>query len=121
MRRGFLYLVAIIDWSTRRVLSRRLSNTLTAGLCVEALGDALARFGKPGILNTDQGSQFTSKAFTRVLLDHGVEISMDGRGRCHDDILVERLWWTVRHKCVYCGGPGRFLASRTRFELVLPP
>ena len=101
MRRGFLYLVAIIDWSTRRVLSWRLSNTLTAGFCVEALGEALVRFGKPGIFNTDQGSQFTSEAFTRVLLDHGIEISMDGRGRCHDNIFVERLWWTVKHEWVY--------------------
>ena len=101
MRQGFLYLVAIIDWATRRVLSWRLSNTLTAGFCVEALGDALARFGKPGIFNTDQGSQFTSDEFTQLLRDHGVEISMDGRGRCHDNIFVERLWWTVKHEWVY--------------------
>ena len=101
MRRGFLYLVAIIDWATRRVLSWRLSNTLTAGFCVDALGEALARFGRPGIFNTDQGSQFTSEAFTRVLLDHRIEISMDGRGRCHDNIFVERLWWTVKHEWVY--------------------
>ena len=101
MRQGFLYLVAIIDWATRRVLSWRLSNTLTAGFCVEALGAALARFGKPGIFNTDQGSQFTSDEFTTLLRDHGVEISMDGRGRCHDNIFVERLWWTVKHEWVY--------------------
>jgi putative transposase len=101
MRRGFLYLVAIIDWSTRRVLSWRLSNTLAAGFCVEALGEALARFGKPAIFNTDQGSQFTSEVFTRVLLEHRIEISMDGRGRCHDNIFVERLWWTVKHEWVY--------------------
>ena len=101
MRQGFLYLVAIIDWATRRVLSWRLSNTLTAGFCVEALGEALARFGKPGIFNTDQGSQFTSDEFTTLLRDHGVEISMDGRGRCHDNIFVERLWWTVKHEWVY--------------------
>ena len=101
MRRGFLYLVAIIDWSTRRVLSWRLSNTLTAGFCVEALSEALARFDKPGIFNSDQGSQFTSKVFTRVLLDHRIEVSMDGRGRCHDNIFVERLWWTVKHEWVY--------------------
>ena len=101
MRQGFLYLVAIIDWATRRVLSWRLSNTLTAGFCVEALGDALARFGKPGIFNTDQGSQFTSAEFTTLLRDHRVEISMDGRGRCHDNIFVERLWWTVKHEWVY--------------------
>jgi putative transposase len=87
MEHGFLYLVAIIDWATRRVLSWRLSNTLAAGFCVEALSEALARFGKPGIFNTDQGTQFTSAEFTKVLLDHGVEISMDGRGRCHDNHL----------------------------------
>jgi putative transposase len=101
MRQGFLYLVAIIDWATRRVLSWCLSNTLTAGFCVEALNEALARFGKPEIFNSDQGSQFTSEEFTRVLLDHGIEISMDGRGRCHDNIFVERLWWTVKHEWVY--------------------
>ena len=101
MRQGFLYLVAIIDWATRRVLSWRLSNTLTAGFCVDALGEALARFDKPKIFNSDQGSQFTSEEFTRVLLDHGIEISMDGRGRCHDNIFVERLWWTVKHEWVY--------------------
>ena len=101
MRRGFLYLVAIIDWATRRVLSWRLSNTLTAGFCVEALGEALAQFGKPAIFNTDQGSQFTGEAFTRLLLDHRIDISMDGRGRCHDNIFVERLWWTVKYEWVY--------------------
>src|SRR5712675_426651 len=84
MQQGFLYLVAIIDWATRRVLSWRLSNTLTAGFCVEALSEALARFGRPEIFNSDQGSQFTSEEFTRVLLDQGIEISMDGRGRCYD-------------------------------------
>src|SRR5207302_861418 len=94
MQQGFLYLVAIIDWATRRVLSWRLSNTLTAGFCVEALSEALARFGKPDIFNTDQGAQFTSDEFTQMLRDHGIEISMDGRGRCHDNIFVERLWWT---------------------------
>ena len=100
MQRGFLYLVAIIDWATRRVLSWRLSNSLTAEFCVEALGEALARFGRPEIFNSDQGSQFTSEDFTRVLLDHGSKISMDGRGRCHDHIFVERLWWTVKHEWV---------------------
>ena len=98
---GFLYLAAIIDWATRRVLSWRLSNTLMAGLCVEALSEALARFGKPGIFNTDQGAQFTSDEFTNMLTDHRIEISMDGRGRCHDNIFVERLWWTVKHEWVY--------------------
>jgi transposase InsO family protein len=101
MQQGFLYLVAIIDWATRRVLSWRLSNTLTAGFCVEALSEALARFGKPGIFNTAQGAQFTSDEFTQILRDHGIEISTDGRGRCHDNIFVERLWWTVKHEWVY--------------------
>ena len=101
MRQGFLYLVAIIDWATRRVLSWGLSNSLTATFCIEALSEALARFGKPEIFNSDQGSQFTSEEFTRVLLDHGIEISMDGRGRCHDNIFVERLWWTLKHEWVY--------------------
>src|ERR1700747_2813424 len=101
MRQGFLYLAAIIDWATRRVLSWRLSNTQTAGFCVEALSEALARFGKPGIFNTDQGAQFNSEECTQMLRDHEIEISMDGRGRCHDNIFVERLWWTVKHEWVY--------------------
>jgi len=101
MRQGFLYLVVILDWSTRRVLAWRLSNTLTVGFCIEALREALARFGTPEIFNSDQGSQFTSEAFTKVLREHGVQISMDGRGRCHDNIFVERLWWTVKHEWVY--------------------
>jgi putative transposase len=101
MQQGFLYLVAIIDWATRRVLSWRLSNTLTTEFCVEALREALARFGKPDIFNTDQGAQFTSDEFTKMLTDHGIKISMDGRGRCHDNIFVERLWWTVKHEWVY--------------------
>jgi putative transposase len=78
-----------------------LSNTLTTEFCVEALHEALARFGKPGIFNTEQGAQFTSSEFTQMLPDHGIEISMDGRRRCHDNILVERLWWTVKHEWVY--------------------
>jgi putative transposase len=90
MQQGFLYLVAIIDW--------RLSNTLTTGFCVETPSEALARFGKPGIFNTDQGAQFTSDEFTTMLRDHEIEISS---GRCHDNIFVERLWWTVKHEWVY--------------------
>ena len=101
MQHGFLYLVAIIDWATRRVLSWQLSNTLTAGFCVEALSEALARFGNPGIFNTDQGAQFTSDEFTKLLRNHGIEISMDRRRRCHDNVFVERLWWTVKHEWVY--------------------
>ena len=101
MQRGFLYLVAIIDWATRRTLAWRLSNTLTSDFCVAALEEAITRYGCPEIFNTDQGSQFTSKEFTDVLKNHGIKISMDGRGRCHDNIFVERLWWTVKHEWVY--------------------
>ena len=101
MRRGFLYLVAILDWATRKVLAWRLSNTLTSDFCVAALNEALARYGPPEIFNTDQGSQFTSQDFTDVLNAHAIQISMDGRGRCHDNIFVERLWWTVKHEWVY--------------------
>lgn len=101
MRHGFLYLCAILDWATRKVLAWRLSNTLTSDFCVAALKEALMRYGTPEIFNTDQGSQFTSAEFTGVLIEHQVEISMDGRGRCHDNIFVERLWWTIKHEWVY--------------------
>ncbi len=93
---GVAYLVAIIDWYSRRVLTWRLSNTLEAGFCVEGLEDALRAHGQPEIFNTDQGSQFTSTAFTRILLEAGVAISMDGRGRALDNIFVERLWRSVK-------------------------
>jgi putative transposase len=101
MRRGFLYLVAIMDWATRHVLAWRLSNTMDAKFCVEALAEAMARYGKPEIFNTDQGSQFTSLAFTGVLNDTGVAISMDGRGRCLDNIFIERLWRSLKYEAVY--------------------
>ena len=101
MRRGFMYLVAVMDWHTRRVLSFRLSNTLEADFCVEALEEALARYGPPEIFNTDQGSQFTSNRFTDVLIAHDVKISMDGRGRFLDNIFIERLWWSLKYECVY--------------------
>ena len=101
MRRGFLYLVAIMDWASRKVLAWRLSNTMDAGFCVEALEDALARFGKPEIFNTDQGSQFTSNAFTGVLRAAEIKISMDGRGRWMDNVFIERLWRSVKYECVY--------------------
>jgi len=101
MQKGFLYLVAILDWATRRVLAWRLSNTLTADFCAAALQEAIARYGQPEIFNTDQGSQFTSEEFTGVLKAQGIQISMDGRGRCHDNIFVERLWWTVKYEWVY--------------------
>ncbi len=101
VQRGFLYLVAVMDWATRRVLAWRLSNTLDARFCVEALTEALDRYGRPRIFNTDQGSQFTSLAFTAVLQDAGVAISMDGRGRCMDNIFIERLWRSLKYEAVY--------------------
>jgi putative transposase len=101
MRRGFLYLVAIMDWATRKVLAWRLSNTMDAGFCVAALEEALARYGKPEIFNTDQGSQFTSQAFTSVLREAQVRISMDGRGRWMDNVFIERLWRSLKYECVY--------------------
>lgn len=101
LKRGFMYLVAIIDWYSRKVLSWRISNTLEADFCVEALQDAIRYHGCPEIFNTDQGSQFTSEDFTEVLEDHGIKISMDGRGRFQDNIFIERLWWTVKHHYVY--------------------
>jgi putative transposase len=98
--KGFAYLVAIMDWATRYVLSWRLSNSLDTGFCVECLKEAL-KFGKPQIFNTDQGSQFTSIEFTDVLKDQGITISMDGRGRVFDNIFIERLWRTVKYENVY--------------------
>ena len=101
VQRGFLYLVAIMDWASRHVLAWRLSNTLDARFCVEALEEALARYGRPEIFNTDQGSQFTSFEFTGTLRDAGVMISMDGRGRCMDNIFIERLWRSLKYEAVY--------------------
>jgi putative transposase len=101
MRCGFLYLVAIMDWATRHVLSWRLSNTMDAGFCVEALKEALVMYGAPEIFNTDQGSQFTSIDFTGVLSAAGVKISMDGRGRYLDNIFIERLWRSLKYEAVY--------------------
>jgi putative transposase len=102
--RGFLYLVAIIDWASRAVLSWRLSNTMDVSFCVAALEEALARFGTPAIFNTDQGSQFTSAAFTGTLAAAGVRISMDGRGRWMDNVFIERLWRSLKHEDVYLKG-----------------
>jgi putative transposase len=101
VRRGYLYLVAIMDWATRKVLSWRLSNTMHADFCVEALNDALDRYGPPEIMNTDQGSQFTGAAWTTTLTEAGVRISMDGRGRCMDNIFIERLWRSLKQEAVY--------------------
>jgi putative transposase len=101
MQRGFLYLVAVMDWATRKVLSWRVSNTMEADFCIEALEEALERFGRPEIFNTDQGSQFTSPQFTGVLREAGVRISMDGRGRWMDNVFIERLWRSLKYECIY--------------------
>ena len=101
MAKGFMYLVAIMDWYSRRVLSWRVSNTLDTDFCIEALEEAVQRFGAPEIFNTDQGSQFTSEAFTDVLKSHGIDISMDGKGRWVDNVFVERLWRSVKYEDVY--------------------
>jgi putative transposase len=101
MRRGFMYLVAVMDWSTRKVLSWRVSNTMDVEFCIEALEEALARFGRPDIFNTDQGSQFTSPRFTSVLQQAGVRISMDGRGRWMDNVFIERLWRSLKYESIY--------------------
>ena len=101
MARGFVYLVAVIDWFTRRVLSHRVSITMEADFCVEALEEALAKHGRPEIFNTDQGSQFTSQAFTGVLIENGIAISMDGKGSWRDNVFVERLWKSIKYEEVY--------------------
>jgi putative transposase len=101
MARGFVYLVAIVDWFSRRVLAHRLSITLTTDFCIEALEEALAKHGRPTIFNTDQGSQFTSEAFTDILLKNKIEISMDGKGSWRDNVFIERLWRSVKYEEVY--------------------
>ena len=101
MARGFCYLMAVMDWASRKVLSWRLSNTLDASFCVEALQEALQRYGTPEIFNTDQGSQFTSDDFTGILQKRGISISMDGKGRWMDNVFIERLWWSVKYQDVY--------------------
>ena len=101
MAKGFMYLVAIIDWHSRKVLAWRLSNTLDSDFCIEALEEALATYGTPEIFNTDQGCQFTSEAFTGVLQQAGITISMDGKGRWVDNVFVERLWRSLKYEEVY--------------------
>ena len=101
VNRGFLYLVAVMDWASRYVLAWRLSNTLDASFCTDTLDEALGRYGRPEIFNTDQGSQFTSLAFTGRLQAAGIRISMDGRGRCMDNIFIERLWRSLKYEAVY--------------------
>jgi putative transposase len=101
MARGFVYLAAVVDWFSRRVLSWRLSITMEVGFCIEALEEAIARHGRPEIFDTDQGSQFTSRGFTGVLNQAGIAISMDGKGSWRDDVFVERLWRSIKHEEVY--------------------
>jgi len=112
MARGFCYLVAVMDWASRKVLSWRLSNTLDASFCTEALEEALARYGTPEIFNTDQGSQFTSEAFTKILQKHGIDISMDGKGRWLDNVFIERLWRSVKYEDIYLNGYDSIGAAR---------
>ena len=104
LARGFVYLVAVLDWYSRKVLSWQLSNTLDGGFCIECLEQALQAFGTPEIFNTDQGCQFTADAFTDVLKSQSISISMDGRGRALDNIFVERLWRDVKHEDIYLKG-----------------
>lgn len=101
MRRGFIYLAVVLDWATRRILSFRLSNSLTTDFCVEAVEEAIARYGRPEMFNTDQGSQFTSFEFVSLLQGHGIRISMDGKGCWRDNVFVERLWKTIKYEHVY--------------------
>ena len=101
MERGFGYLIAIMDWHSRKVLSWRLSNVLETSFCVEALEEAIKRYGRPENFNTDQGSQFTSEAFTDVLKEYGIQISMDGKGRWIDNVFIERLWRSVKYEEIY--------------------
>jgi putative transposase len=117
MAKGFVYLVAIIDWASRRVLAWRTSNTLIADFCVEALQEALNRYGTPEIFNTDQGSQFTCREFTDMLKDAGVRISMDGKGRWVDNVFVERLWRSVKYEEVYLHAYGSIAEANRRLAL----
>ena len=101
MNRGFMYLVAIMDWASRKVLSWRLSNTLDTSFCLDALEEAIYLYGKPYIFNTDQGAQFTSNDFTNILKNHDIQISMDGKGCWMDNVFIERLWRSLKYECIY--------------------
>ena len=120
MQRGFVYLTAVLDWATRRVLAWRLSNTLTADPCVEALEEAILKYGPPEIMNTDQGSQFTSSAFISVLEQHKIQISMDGKGCWRDNVFVERLWKSVKYEEVYLHGYETVSIARQALSRHLP-
>ena len=119
MARGFVYLVAVVDWFSRKVLAWRLSITLETGPCVEALSEALARHGTPEIMNTDQGSQFTSVAFLTALQDAQIAISMDGKGAWRDNVVVERLWRTIKYEEVYLQAYGSVSEARSRLDRYL--
>ena len=112
MAKGFCYLVAIMDWASRRVLAWRLSNTMDTSFCTEALEEAIRKYGTPEIFNTDQGSQFTSDDFVGVLQDHGISISTDGKGRWMDNVFIERLWWSVKYQDVYLKAYGSIADAR---------
>jgi putative transposase len=101
MKQGFAYLVAVMDWHSRMILSWELSNTLDSDFCVRALRNAIAEYGRPEVFNSDQGCQFTSEEFTGVLKSEGIRISMDGKGRCSDNILIERFWWSLKYEDIY--------------------
>ena len=119
MRRGFVYLTVVLDWASRRVLAWRLSISLAADAAVEALEEAIARYGTPTIMNTDQGSQFTASAFTEVLRDHGIAISMDGKGCWRDNVFVERLWKSVKYEHVYLHGYETVSEARHKLAVYL--
>lgn len=112
MARGFCYLVAVMDWASRKVLAWRLSNTLDASFCTEAIEEAIRKYGIPEIFNTDQGSQFTSEAFITILNTNGIRISMDSRGRWMDNIFIERLWRSVKYEDVYLKAYGSIPEAR---------
>lgn len=119
MRRGFVYLIAVIDWYSRKVLSWRLSNTMTTDFCLDAVREAIARYGKPEIFNTDQGSQFTSHEFTQLLKDNEIRISMDGKGCWRDNVFVERLWKSVKYEEVYLKAYDSVSAAKTNLGVYL--
>ena len=116
MHRGFVYLVAVMDWATRKVLSWRVSNTLTTDFCLDAVREAITRYGCPELFNTDQGSQFTSSDFTGLLKEHGIRISMDGQGCWRDNVFVERLWRSVKYEEVYLYAYDSVSAVKTSLE-----